>query len=271
MSDHSNKDESHSGHHVIVPLNIYTRVFGTLIVLTLLTVTSSYVDFGGNWNILIAMGIATMKALLVIMFFMGLRYDGQENNVAFFISFGFLAIFVGLTSSDLFYRTDVQPVKVDASELAAMNREPVDVAKFIKPTPELVAKGHALFLQQCATCHGDSGQGNGPASGSLTPKPRNFTSAEGWKFGRGVTQIFHTITNGSPGTAMPPFSPISPEERFALAHYVRTLTPAPPMDTPDQVAALQKEYAGGAGKPRLSVDSAMGKLEHEWAASHRSM
>src|SRR5262245_31653359 len=100
----SGKKEHHA-HHV-TPLHVYYRVFVSLIALTIITVASSYVDFGGNANILIAMVIATAKALMVILFFMGLKYEGQENNVTFFCSFVFLTIFVSLTASDLFYRVD---------------------------------------------------------------------------------------------------------------------------------------------------------------------
>lgn len=43
------------------------------------------------------------------------------------------------------------------------------------PTPAQQAK--LLFDNVCATCHGADGSGNGPASESLNPKPRNYTDA----------------------------------------------------------------------------------------------
>ena len=67
---------------------------------------------------------------------------GFWGMIFFFASFVFLAIFVGLTSSDLFYRPEPQPVKVDASELQG-SAEPVDVKALIKPTPASIAKGKA--------------------------------------------------------------------------------------------------------------------------------
>ncbi|MBI3544819.1 MAG: cytochrome C oxidase subunit IV family protein [Deltaproteobacteria bacterium] len=264
----SGKPESHGSHdspHHITPLNVYGRVFGSLICLTIITVATSYCDFG-SLNILIAMAIATIKALLVILFFMGLKYEGQENNVTFFCSFVFLAIFVGLTSSDLLYRSTPEPVKPDASELT-MSGPPADVQKLVKPTPELVAKGKALFTQNCVTCHGGEGKGDGPAAAALTPKPRNFTATEGWKFGRTVSGIFKTVTNGSPGTPMPPFAGLSAEDRFAVAHYVRTFMSSAPEDTGADVAALTKEV-GTPPKPHLSVERAMEKVAEEWAAGH---
>ena len=207
-----------------------------------------------------------MKALLVILFFMGLKYDGHENNVAFFCSFVFLAIFVGLTASDLLYRFDTEPAKIDTSEIV-QSGEPVDVKKLARATPELVMKGQQIFSQQCITCHGAGGHGDGPAAAALNPKPRNFTSADGWKNGRAVSQIFGTITTGLPGTPMPPFSGLAPADRFALVHYVRSLTPNPPEDKPDALAALQTQL-GGPAKPRISIEHAMNRMAGEWESAH---
>lgn len=268
MDKHDSHGQGHGGghEHHIVPFKVYYRVFAALIALTVITVVTSYIDFGGNMNILVAMVIATAKALLVMLFFMGLRYDGQENNVTIFSSFVFLAIFVGLSGADLFYRAELMPARVDASELA-QSGEPVDVSKFTKPTPELLAQGKTLYAQQCATCHGPGGQGDGPAAAALNPKPRNFHVTDGWKNGRSLAEIFKTLTEGIPGTPMPPFSGLSPADRFALAHYVQTLGPKAPESSPEALAALQKQLGAG-GKPRLSIEAAMDKVANEWEASH---
>lgn len=255
----------HSVHHV-TPLVVYHRVFGALIVGTIVTVATSYVDFG-TANVLIAMLIATIKAMLVVLFFMGLKYDGQENNVTFFCSFVFLAIFVGLSSSDLFYRIDPAPVRVDSSALGGGGGEPVDVAKLAKSTPELLTKGKAIFAQQCIMCHGATGEGNGPAAATLNPPPRNFTKAEGWKNGRTLSGVFKTLSNGVQGSAMPAFATLSAEDRLALAHFVRSLGPAAPDVTAEEVAALQKE-AGGPAKPHISIEKALDKVAEEWESSH---
>jgi len=120
----------------------------------------------------------------------------------------------------------------------------VDVAILLKSTPELVAKGKLLFAVNCSSCHGNEGFGNGPASTALNPKPRNFH--EGYmKFGGGVARVVQTISTGSPGTAMAAFTNIPFEDRFALAHYVRTFMPKPPEDTPADLAWLGP--IGGSG------------------------
>jgi cytochrome c oxidase subunit 4 len=60
--------------HVVIPQKIYFLIFITLIILTLITVDVAFYNFG-FLNIYIAMGIATFKALLVVLYFMHLRYN----------------------------------------------------------------------------------------------------------------------------------------------------------------------------------------------------
>ncbi len=57
-----------------VPLRVLLAVFAVLLLMTLLTVASTWYDLG-SWNLIIALGIATFKAALVVLFFMHLRYD----------------------------------------------------------------------------------------------------------------------------------------------------------------------------------------------------
>ncbi|MBM3460987.1 MAG: cytochrome c [Armatimonadetes bacterium] len=67
----------------------------------------------------------------------------------------------------------------------------------VPDTPENLAKGKELFLKNCATCHGDTGTGDGPAGAALDPKPRNF-STESFKFGGEDWQLMRTIMDGAP-------------------------------------------------------------------------
>jgi len=113
----------------------------------------------------------------------------------------------------------------------------VDVATLLKATPELVAKGKSLFAVNCASCHGANGFGDGPAAVALNPKPRNFHEGY-WKYGGGVARVVRTISTGSPGTAMTAFTNIPLEDRFALAHFVRSLSPKPEEDKAEDLAWL---------------------------------
>ena len=89
----------------------YLNVLGALLILTVITVAASYVHFGGPFNILIAMLIATIKGALICLFFMHLKYDNRVNQVVFISAFVFLFIFAALTMSDVLYRPPVEAVK----------------------------------------------------------------------------------------------------------------------------------------------------------------
>jgi cytochrome c oxidase subunit 4 len=60
--------------HPLVPRHVYYRVYGILLGLTLLTVGVAYLDLG-PLNVVVALGIAVGKAVLVMLFFMHLRYS----------------------------------------------------------------------------------------------------------------------------------------------------------------------------------------------------
>jgi cytochrome c oxidase cbb3-type subunit I/II len=83
--------------------------------------------------------------------------------------------------------------------------------------------GKALFAAACASCHGSTGAGNGPAAAALAPTPTNFhlkqpTEERAWE----------VLQDGVPGTAMPPWkSQLSKDERHALVEYVRSLYGTP--------------------------------------------
>ena len=70
----------HQDSHHIIPLRTYLNVFAALIVLTFVTVAASRIDFGAL-NAVIAFAIASVKALLVLAYFMHLKYDNMMNRV----------------------------------------------------------------------------------------------------------------------------------------------------------------------------------------------
>src|ERR1044071_2816969 len=97
MSDSSHADHGHGDHGLahVMPIPLLFGVFGALIFFTVLTVAVTAIDLG-KLNIWIAMGIATIKGLLVAVFFMHLRYDKPLNWLLFFSSFIFAFLFMGI-------------------------------------------------------------------------------------------------------------------------------------------------------------------------------
>lgn len=88
------------GHHHVIPLRVFGYVFFSLIVLTLVTVAAAQVDFG-MFNFVVAMGIASLKAFLVLSYFMHLKYDDKLFVVLFFLSVFFLLVMYSFIAVDL--------------------------------------------------------------------------------------------------------------------------------------------------------------------------
>ena len=90
--------------HHIVPFKTNLTTLSVLIALTAITVlTAKYVDLG-EYNLLLAMLIATIKAAVVLGWFMHLKYDGLINRTIALCGIFFLFLFVGFSYIDLFFR-----------------------------------------------------------------------------------------------------------------------------------------------------------------------
>ena len=89
--------------HHVVSWRLYVGIFAALAALTAITVYAAGVDFG-PFNTVIALGIASLKATLVIMFFMHLRWSPRLTTLFLFSGFVFLAILILLTVSDYISR-----------------------------------------------------------------------------------------------------------------------------------------------------------------------
>ena len=86
-------------HVHVVPLRLLLAIGTTLIALTLVTVAVTRFDLG-RLNLVVAMGIAVVKATLVALYFMHLRWEKPLYTTAFIVSLGCVALFVLLTVVD---------------------------------------------------------------------------------------------------------------------------------------------------------------------------
>ena len=93
--------DDHGGHHVhaVSPL-ILVGVFATLMILTVITVAVTGVDFGYKANLIVALGIAVVKAFLVVAYFMHLRYDSLFYTAIVGICMVFIGVFIITTILD---------------------------------------------------------------------------------------------------------------------------------------------------------------------------
>lgn len=124
--------KSHHG-HTIVPLRLLVVVLGLLLFFTLLTVGAAQAE---QWiahtfdivipqwvNVFVALSIATVKTVIVAMYFMQLRYDNPLNAIVLFFTVVVVAIFLGFTMLDLGNRKIIydykgQRVEADVGRVA---------------------------------------------------------------------------------------------------------------------------------------------------------
>jgi mono/diheme cytochrome c family protein len=116
------------------------------------------------------------------------------------------------------------------------------------------AAGKAAYLRECSGCHGERGNGAGPAAAFVDPRPRDFTGG-GFKLRTTPSgqppasqDILRVIERGIPGTAMPSFGFLPDAERKQIAAYVLKLAdlldePEPkPVPNPGKPPAVTPEH-----------------------------
>jgi cytochrome c oxidase subunit 4 len=100
MSDQKEMEETQ--HHIVSPV-IYIIIGASLLILTGLTVAASFVEMG-IFNPIVALAIACVKGVLVVLFFMHVKYSTKLTKLTVFCGlFTFLAL-IGMTLSDYFSR-----------------------------------------------------------------------------------------------------------------------------------------------------------------------
>jgi len=87
---------------------VYARTLVALLCLTIITVAAAGIDFGSG-NVVIALAIATVKATLVALFFMHLKYEKPVNAVIGTAGFLFLGLFLMFCFLDQGSRENLQP------------------------------------------------------------------------------------------------------------------------------------------------------------------
>ena len=98
--DHGHDDHHDHGLAHTMPLPLLFGVLAALLVLTVATVAVTSIDLGAQGNLIVAMVIATIKAILVCAFFMHLLWDKKFNLVLFLTSVLFLVLFLSMTVTD---------------------------------------------------------------------------------------------------------------------------------------------------------------------------
>jgi cytochrome c oxidase subunit IV len=106
--------DAHTAVAHVVPLWLLLAVALTLVLLTWVTVAVTYVDLG-KFNLVLALIIAGVKAFLVALFFMHLRWDRPFNGIVFLGAIAFVVLFISFAMLDT---TQYQPNIIENYEPA---------------------------------------------------------------------------------------------------------------------------------------------------------
>jgi cytochrome c oxidase subunit IV len=88
----------------VLSVKLYAVIFIALVALTLTTTGVAFINLGGSLNVIVALTIAVVKALLVILFFMHVRYSERLTWIFVGAGFFWLAIMMALTLGDFLTR-----------------------------------------------------------------------------------------------------------------------------------------------------------------------
>ena len=151
-------------HAHITPLKTNFIVIGALFMLTGLTIAAYYVRLG-EWNLAVALLIASVKATLVGTWFMHLKYEKAFNTSFFVGTILFMSIFFGYTANDTLYRGQVNGIhgayvdtrSGESAPGSATGGSPTGIVP-IPALPEGHGEAHAEGEAADAGEHGEHGE-----------------------------------------------------------------------------------------------------------------
>ncbi len=135
---------------------------------------------------------------------------------------------------------------------------PVPLAPTIAPD---VARGATLYAQHCASCHGVTGNADGPQAKDLDPPAIAFTDQARARE-RSIFALYQVIEQGLDGTSMTSFADLPPQDRWALAFFAGSL--AYPQDKEAGGKALWDNDADL--RKRLDLEKLVGTMPSALAA-----
>lgn len=149
-----------------------------------------------------------------------------DEDLAYTIRHGLVP--AGMPAFDLLTEEQIQPLVAVVRGFARAQGEPPGKRLIVPPPPDKLDRelGRQLFVQACAPCHGEYGQGDGPQVATMKGfkgrpvRPRDLTRADAYKVGTAPEQIYLRIAAGTP-PVMPAFhESFTPEQIWAIVQYV---------------------------------------------------
>lgn len=112
-----------------------------------------------------------------------------------------------------------------------------------------ITLGKRIYLENCAACHGQTGDGKGPEADRLKTKPRDFTTGQ-YKFRSTPSgslpldkDIYRTVSRGVRTTSMLAQLHLSERERWAVTEYLKTFSPRFKTEKPVEPLAIPAKFS----------------------------
>jgi len=218
----------------------YKKIYIALVVLLAISVAGPHL--GIFWLTLItAFGVALVKANLVVQNFMHLKWEKRIMKWMLATSLVLVFLFFAGVAPDVMHHSGHQWVNQAALAATARGIEPphgleieeAAAAEAPSAGPETAAPAQqefdakTQFQTVCATCHGPTGEGNGPGAAALNPKPADFADPAFWQ-GKTDAELLKAIREGGASVGKSPLMPAwgalyDQAKAEALLAYLKTL------------------------------------------------
>lgn len=208
----------------------YVKIWAILVGLLVVSVCGPMLGIKAV-TIFTAFGIALIKAYLVAKNFMHLNIERRFVVYLLLTMLAFMLLLFGGVAPDVMrhsgrnWENIAAQEEIDRALAAAGGSEQGSKPAAAQAAPQ-ASSAAENYKGVCGPCHGEKGEGNGPAAVALNPKPANFADPAFWST-RSKTHIEKVIREGGPAVGksplMAPFGGrFSPPEISALADYLAT-------------------------------------------------
>lgn len=153
--------------------------------------------------------------------------SGQCRLAILSISFVSFLLFIATGSSVLAHEGTLHPdgrMSEHMQSMLAVKKKIPEEYRIMERTPifpaeESLRQGEKLFLQNCSVCHGEKGDGKGPAAAALKPPPANFLERKHSAI-YSPGEKYWIINKGTGETGMPAFPQLTPVDRWHLVNHI---------------------------------------------------
>ena len=123
----------------------------------------------------------------------------------------------------------------------------------LSTTDEALAQAQTLYMENCAACHGERGQGDGPDAGDLVSSPIDFTDQAFMGY-KSTMDLYESISGGM--GEMHAFVDLSEADRWALTDYLRSLTFVAPggLESPEEELSIEDESSDATSQEAESAE-----------------